>query len=113
MINRAQQILGFVNEARRTGSWGGGRPLKPLTRIKQLRGRARDPVDCPLARAMPAGVEVHEGHLRTYDEKQAKKIAAAWGHKVYQAKGSHAFRVDLPDVLEIFVLGVDAVRCDP
>jgi hypothetical protein len=102
-IDRKQQIIGLINEARQACG------LKALRAIR--RGASRQAENCPLARSLPAGVAVQNGFISTRDRKKADAIATVWGVEPPRRWKRHPgeFQVNLPEVLEIFIIGADAV----
>ena len=69
-------------------------------------GRPKDTKLCPVAQLLD-GVYVCDGFIETRNERKARSIARAWRKRV--EKTGATFQVDLPQVLRIFIEGVDAV----
>jgi hypothetical protein len=88
-------VLGWVNHARRAAG------LSPLDRLP--RGRPRDPMGCPLARAVP-GLGVYPTHCQfTTGSPKARWIAGAWGTEI-----AGDGQIELPTPLNAFVRAFDA-----
>jgi hypothetical protein len=88
-------VLGWVNQARRAAG------LSPLDQLPS--GRPRDPMGCPLAKAVP-NLSVYPTHCQfTTSSPGARWIAGAWGTEI-----AGDGRIELPAPLNAFVRAFDA-----